>query len=188
VVWPRIQRLRQEHPEARTTSGFAGLLEQVGAGSLLGFRGAKPERDKALTRFFLGERVETEADLKAWLTREENLTRLRHLPGIGPKTVDYLQILAGLDTSEIDRHLALFLEQAGVEANTYEERKAIIDAPPGCWGWAGRCSTTASGSTWPTVRRGARPIGRAMRTRMTTIATGRTTCCPATGRQRWSNC
>jgi len=89
---------------------------------------------EALSRFFLDEQVESEADLKAWLTNEANLARLRQLPGVGPKTVDYLQILAGLDTSAIDRHLALFLAQAGVEAGTYEERKAVIDAAAGLLG------------------------------------------------------
>lgn len=56
------------------------------------------------------------------------------LPGVGPKTVDYLLILVGLDTSTIDRHLALFQEQAGVAASTYEERKAIITAEAGMFG------------------------------------------------------
>lgn len=128
VVLPRVERLRRDYPQARTTSSFADLLRTVGAGELLQFSGEKLDRVEALTRFFADERVETEADLRAWLSDEANLARLRQLPGIGPKTVDYLQILAGLDTSAVDRHLALFLKQARVAANTYGERKAIIDA------------------------------------------------------------
>lgn len=128
VVVPRIEALRREHPQARTTSAFADLLLKVGAPELLAFGGEKPERVEVLTRFFLDEQVETEADLREWLTSEANLSRLRQLPGVGPKTADYLQILAGLDTSAVDRHLALFLEEAGVAANTYQERKAVIDA------------------------------------------------------------
>ncbi len=48
--------------------------------------------------------------------------------------MDYLQILAGLDTSAVDRHLALFLKQAGVAADPYTERKTIIDAAAGVLG------------------------------------------------------
>jgi len=134
VVLPRVERLRREYPQARTTSAFADLLCTIGAAELLQFSGEKLDRVEALTRFFLDERVETEADLKAWLSDEANLARLREIPGVGPKTVDYLQILAGLDTSAIDRHLAFFLEQAGVPASTYEERKAVIEAAAGLLG------------------------------------------------------
>jgi len=128
VVLPRVHRLRRDYPLARTTSAFADLLRTVGAAELLQFSGEKLDRVEALTRFFLKERVETEADLRAWLADESNLARLREVPGVGPKTVDYLQILAGLDTSAIDRHLSGFLEEAGIAARTYEERKAVIGA------------------------------------------------------------
>lgn len=128
VVLPRVRKLRDDYPDARTTSGFAALLLRVGTAELLQYSGEKVERVEALTQLLLDEQVETKADLQVWLAHEGNLERLRELSGIGPKTVDYLQMLAGLDTSAIDCHLALFLEQAGVAVTTYAERKAIIDA------------------------------------------------------------
>lgn len=128
VVLPRVNALRQTHPEARTTSRFEALLRMKGADVLLDFSGEKPRRVAALTRFLLQERVETEADLRIWLANSGNRVRLQDLPGVGPKTVDYLQILVGIDNSAVDRHLSLFLEHAGVQAATYHGRKEIIEA------------------------------------------------------------
>lgn len=48
--------------------------------------------------------METKANLQISLAEEGNLARLRQLPGIRQKTVDYLQMLAGLDTTAIHRH------------------------------------------------------------------------------------
>lgn len=128
VVLPRVNKLRQRHPEASTTSAFLELLTRVGAYALLDFGGEKPRRVLELTRFFQQEQVETESDLRAWLANDGNRDRLQELSGVGPKTVDYMQILVGVDNSAVDRHLTAFLELAGVRAVTYEQRKRIIEA------------------------------------------------------------
>lgn len=63
VVLPRVRKLRDDYPDARTTSGFAALLLRVGTAELLQYSGEKVERVEALTQLLLDEQVETKADL-----------------------------------------------------------------------------------------------------------------------------
>jgi hypothetical protein len=72
--------------------------------------------------------IDTEEELKSWLSGDNNLPRLRVLKGIGPKTVDYCKILVGISTSAIDRHLLNFLKMAGLTPINYYEARAIINS------------------------------------------------------------
>lgn len=122
VVWPRVERVRHTVP-ATTTSGFIEACEQRGAGEVIGWsHETKLTRIAALAGFLAGQGIETEVDLRRWLcdadaqTSGERRARLLALPGIGPKTVDYLAILSG-DTSAVapDVHQLRFLRLAGIE-------------------------------------------------------------------------
>lgn len=130
VVSPRIQRLRQNHPDAKTTREFLELLEHIGARELLEWdHPEKPNRVLGVTRFFVKEGVETEADLREWIENHTNITRLKRLRGIGNKTADYFKILAGISTSAVDRHLIEFLNRAGIdiEIKNYSAAREIIN-------------------------------------------------------------
>jgi len=88
----------------------------------------RAERFCEIIQLFHAEGIETEADLKEWLLASEaNLSKLRRINGIGPKTVDYFKILVGISTSAIDRHLLKFLEMAGIQYSSYEAAQAIIN-------------------------------------------------------------
>ncbi|MHB8926566.1 MAG: hypothetical protein ACYC9Q_02730 [Bacillota bacterium] len=126
VVLPRVERIKQEHPKAKTTSAFSDLLSARGPEQLLEFRGDKIRRLLALVNFLKKEGVETVEGLAAWLRDASRLETLRRVPGMGPKSIDYLQILVGLDSTAIDRHLTRALEEAGVEAGDYAHQKAVI--------------------------------------------------------------
>jgi len=128
VVKPRIQKLRESYPEAKTSSGFLKLLESVGANKLLNWSDSeKPNRVLEVTRFFVMEGIETEADLKAWFESKGHAEkRLKKLRGIGNKTADYLKMLAGIPTSAVDRHLMEFLKRGGVNTGSYSEAREII--------------------------------------------------------------
>ena len=52
------------------------------------------------------------ADLRDWLTRSDSVAKLRGINGVGPKTIDYFKILAGLPAVEVDRRLEKFLNMA----------------------------------------------------------------------------
>ena len=130
VVSPRIQELRHNYPEAKTTTGFLKLLERIGPRELLKWNDPeKPNRVLGVARFFAKEGIETEADLKTWLENEANIVRLKELRGIGNKTADYFKILCGIPTSAVDRHLIKFLNTAGIEIDrvSYSEVREIIN-------------------------------------------------------------
>ena len=136
VVWPRVQHVMQNFPEAAETSGFLAVLRERGGDEVAHW--THPEklgRMESVAELFVAESVETEVDLRCWLCGgdsrcEENVAKLAGVRGMGPKTIDYFKILCGeRDTAAIDVHLMRFLDDAGVRAGSYEEaREAIADA------------------------------------------------------------
>ena len=127
TVKPRIDKVLG-YPEATNTSGFLSLIHRLGAGNLLDWKESeKTIRVEEMAKFLVSEHVETVADLKEWLQKPGNVTSLGHQRGVGPKTQDYIQNLAGLSTSAIDRHLDNFLELAGIQSSGYDESQDIIN-------------------------------------------------------------
>ncbi len=126
VVKPRVVSLMANYPEASTTTGFIRLFERIDIHKLLNFGGLKPKRIVDIAYFFKTEAIETEEDLKNWLGVPENISKLRKLNGVGPKTADYFKILVGIETNAIDRHLENFVKDAGIIANGYKEHQELI--------------------------------------------------------------
>jgi hypothetical protein len=128
VVLPRVKRLIECYPEARTTSGFIGLAEKEGLNRLIRWKDAeKPSRIMNTACFFRSSGIETEGDLRIWLEGPGNIEKLKELRGIGDKTVDYFRILIGIDTGAVDRHVLRFLKNACIEASSYGEARDIIN-------------------------------------------------------------
>jgi hypothetical protein len=128
VVLPRINRLLEQYPEATTTTVFSKVLEQEGAPSVLRWDGQKKIKTlKSLISLLMDEGVETEDQLRVWLESPQNRGRLQGIDGIGDKTTDYLQILAGSQAIAIDRHLQGFLANAGVPCPTYDEARQALE-------------------------------------------------------------
>ena len=128
VVRPRIERILENYTGAVTTTAFWQLLEEKGPKTVLRWNDdEKPNRVVGFTKFLLEEGIETEKELATWIASESNKTRLLNLRGIGPKTVDYIKILAGLQTVAVDLHLYAFLREAGIEAANYEDARDILN-------------------------------------------------------------
>jgi endonuclease III len=133
-VAPRTKRILDKYPEATTTSATLKILESVPATEFLNWRGLdRADRFVALLKLFQTNRIETEDDLNKRFTDDSDAFSRQLLAqnGIGPKTVDYLKILAGLQTSAIDRHLENFLIEAGISDRTYgkyEKTQNLINA------------------------------------------------------------
>lgn len=128
VVWPRVKRVKSDFPDAKTTSGFIEIAERFGLEKMISWK--HPEkigRIIGVARFLANEHVETEEDLKAWLLNPGNDERLRSQRGVGPKTVDYFRLLAGISTVAIDRHLMRFMEIAGIDVVLYEEARGVVE-------------------------------------------------------------
>jgi len=135
VVKPRVDAIFKKYPTAKTTSGFVKLLAETDPRTLLNWKDfEKPSRLVGVAEFFKKEQVENEKQLKIWLEKEPNLIKLDAVRGVGKKTIDYFKILCGIPTAAIDRHLLNFLRQAGVDVNTYEEAKEVIDKTAGLIG------------------------------------------------------
>lgn len=127
VVRPRVRRILVEHPEARTASQFLRLLEDRGVEAVLAWSaGRKLGTALGLTRFLVQEGVETEDDLRRWLQESANHARLRAIHGIGPKTVDYLHILIGMQAVAVDVHIRRFLARAQLPVRSYGEARDLV--------------------------------------------------------------
>jgi len=128
-VEPRVNRILDRFPNARTTSSALNLLKSIPATEYLSWRGVdRAERFSRVIDLFTVEGIETEAELREWLSQPSNLTKLRSIKGIGPKTIDYFKILVGLSTSAIDRHLLNFLKLAGLSPCGYEYAQSVINS------------------------------------------------------------
>jgi endonuclease III len=120
VVYPRIKNLICEYPDFTTTCDFIILMNVVDISELLNWHNyTKVQRIKNLALFFYNNNINDEIQLSRWLDEKENINQLLQINGIGPKTVDYLKLLSGIQSIPIDRHLFKFLELAGIETKQY---------------------------------------------------------------------
>lgn len=144
VVEPRVERILSFWPRATSSSLFLERIEAFGLESVLDWRDpVKLERIEKLAAFCVDEGLETEESLRGWLVAEKNALALLAQPGVGPKTVDYLKNLVGLSTIPIDRHMTNFLERAGLQCHSYEERQRALLALACCLDVDPRCLDAA---------------------------------------------
>ncbi len=128
VVKPRVDRLRADFPEARTTSGFLALAERIGLSTLIRWNGeVKTRAILNVARFLRDEGVETRADLRAWLESSANVERLKQLRGIGNMTADYFRMLAGIETIAPDGLINGFVGRAGLKASSYHDTREMLE-------------------------------------------------------------
>jgi hypothetical protein len=137
-VTPRTTRILKRWPHEKTITPLLNLLVSVPATEFLNCKdsessktwlGRRVERFCAILHLLKREKIESEADLKAWLAKDNNLPKLHAIRGVGPKTVDYLKILVGLQSAAIDGRLRKFLGMAGITTspNEYDTAKDIVN-------------------------------------------------------------
>ncbi len=128
-VKPRVNRILETYPEARTTTAVINLLGNISAKELLSWNGEdRAERFHKIILLFAAESIETESDLCKWLLNSSNTLKLKAIKGIGQKTADYFKILVGISTCAIDRHLLSFLDFAGLTYNEYSQAQDVINS------------------------------------------------------------
>jgi hypothetical protein len=139
-VAPRTKRILTEWPHERTVTAILRLLRTVpppeflncedteNSGSWLGHR---VWRFCTILHLLNQEGIENEADLKTWLTMDSNLPKLGAIKGVGPKTVDYLKLLVGVQGAgaAVDSRLRAFLNMAGIVTtpSDYDTPREIIN-------------------------------------------------------------
>jgi hypothetical protein len=117
-VEPRITRILTKWPAATTVTAVLKLLASVPATQFLNWHGLdRANRFCEVLHLLKAEGVESESDLRAWLDKDVNLSKLWAINGIGPKTVRYFRIMVGLQDVAIDRRLLKFFAVAGIPIN-----------------------------------------------------------------------
>ncbi len=128
VVRPRILAILADYPELSRTSDLRELVERGKTSAFLNWtHKEKVGRFDALVLFLDDEAIESVGDLKACLQDTDGFaTALRSVRGVGPKTVDYLGCLAGLDSVAVDRHVRTFAKRVGVMEDDYDFLKTVF--------------------------------------------------------------
>lgn len=120
VVQPRVLSILARYPDATNLSALRSHIAEDGAASFLNWHHAeKVARFQALIDFLTTMEVEETEDLRIGLADREFRKRLNAINGVGPKTVDYMGCLVGLDLIAVDRHVRAFAASAGVKNQDY---------------------------------------------------------------------
>jgi hypothetical protein len=120
VVRPRVQAILRTHPSYHTISSLSSLLQDGKTSAFLNWRHhEKVSRFEALVIFLQKWGVEDVQDLRAALVSDEFCDAIQNVRGVGPKTVDYMACLVGIDSIAIDRHVRKFAKEVGVENDGY---------------------------------------------------------------------
>lgn len=128
VVLPRVRAVVAAFPALATLGDLEAALDDPRFHTALNWRHPeKPGRLRELTQFLRVQGLETIGDIQVWLGGSANRGLLLSVRGVGPKTVDYLSRLLGIDTIAVDRHARRLLRQAGILSRSYAEAKRIIE-------------------------------------------------------------
>lgn len=121
VVLPRVERILRSFPNIDTISALLPLVEGEHSGDFLDWRHpVKILRFDQLVRFMHSKALDTTTDIREALESARFRSDLQSLSGVGPKTVDYMCCLAGIDSIAVDRHIKTFAAKAGLQNSDYE--------------------------------------------------------------------
>lgn len=127
VVKVRVDRIVRLFPETATLAETLRLVERGSASEFLLWK--HPEKIDRFTRLVhvLNEHdVEDTQLLRHWLQHDRCRHVLLKIDGVGPKTIDYLSCLVGVDCIAIDRHVRTFARRAGVEDRDYYDLQRMV--------------------------------------------------------------
>jgi endonuclease III len=127
VVEPRIQRITEKYPHATNIEVLHAIVEKSEVDRFLMWNGkAKIRRFEELIRLLRQHRLNEISDVREWLKCERNSMSLLGVPGVGPKTIDYMKVKLGIPSIPVDRHLFRLARYCGVIFKSYEEASAVF--------------------------------------------------------------
>ena len=127
VVMPRVGRILKEFPDADRVSALRYLVEKGSTAHLLNWQHrTKIERFERLVCFLHRAKVDTTDDMRTVLKSEPFCADLQSLNGVGPKTIDYMACLVGIESIAVDRHIRTFALRSGVDNDAYEFLKNVF--------------------------------------------------------------
>lgn len=128
IVRPRVKVILEAFPHATTLGALTEVLEAEGSTNFLQWQHKdKVSRFDDLVHFLGCSRVENTSDLCDALLDETFRLDLREIRGIGPKTVDYMGCLVGVDCIAVDRHIRGFAERAGIADDGYDYLRDVFN-------------------------------------------------------------
>lgn len=130
VVKPRVERVAGATDDA-TTDGFIALMKTEQFVGLLDFNSkSRLAQMEAIASTLASEGVQKVDDLRRRLSDGSSRGQLRRRLGaikfVGPKTLDYFDVLAGLDGTAIDVQIRRFATTAGIEDLGYDHITAVL--------------------------------------------------------------
>lgn len=121
VVMPRVTRILDKFPEADRVSALVCLVERGSAAHLLDWQHrTKVERFEHLVVFLHRAKIDCTADIRTALKSDAFCADLKSLHGVGPKTIDYMACLVGIESIAVDRHIRKFAARAEVDSTDYD--------------------------------------------------------------------
>jgi hypothetical protein len=123
----RIGRIRREFATETTLKALRQRLSFTSPQTYLDWKGTrKPTTFLALIELLEREGVNTEDDLRRWLQSYVSKDKLLAIRFVGPKTVNYLQILVGLEAVAVDVRLNNFIALAGLPARNFARAEQLF--------------------------------------------------------------
>lgn len=114
VVKPRIASILKTFPHAATIDVLIEVIATEGSRKFLQWEHTeKVSRFDALLAFVAEADIQSTYELREALRDDSFRVDIRRVRGVGPKTVDYMACLVGLDCIAVDRHIRSFAEFAG---------------------------------------------------------------------------
>ena len=141
TVKPRVDALVMAWPDAATTSGFRQRLDTGKLSEVISWPSpGRLAQVEDITRVFERQGIETVVELRVTLgdhakraVLREALAVVRH---VGPKTLDYMDILSGIPTGvAVDVRIRRVVQAAGIEDLSYGHVAAVIRAAAAGRGW-----------------------------------------------------
>lgn len=127
VVKPRIATILRIFPHATTMSNLVPVIEQEGSSKFLQWEHReKVSRFDNLVGFMAEAEIDSTSELSRALRDKRFRMDIRRVRGVGPKTVDYMACLVGVDCIAVDRHIRSFAELAGLEDDSYDYLREVF--------------------------------------------------------------
>ncbi|RLM18007.1 hypothetical protein BIY29_18765 [Brenneria alni] len=127
VVLPRINNILTNFSEFDTLSKLLSIIDESMIGLFLQWKHeTKIERFKSVVLFLKDECIESQIDLRECLLTEKFRNNFQKINGVGPKTIDYMSCLIGLNSIAVDRHIRSFAVRAGVKTKDYDFLKNVF--------------------------------------------------------------
>ena len=127
VVYPRVKRILTEFPETRTLDRvYEVIAEDELSDFLMWTHPTKLDRFRKLSQYLIQNQIVTTESLRERLLEVDFQIGLLNIHGIGPKTVDYISCLCGIETIAVDRHVLTFAQEAKIDIHDYESVREIF--------------------------------------------------------------